>query len=66
MKRPRRVPARDGLLPALTVLAAVCVAWGAARAIAFGEQQPARSMLFVGGIALAVCLVTWAERRGRS
>jgi uncharacterized membrane protein len=65
MKMPKRL-SRSGVLVALGVLALICILWGAARSLAFGEQQPARALLVFGGLALVISVSIWAaERRER-
>jgi hypothetical protein len=42
------------------------IAWGAVRSLGSGEQQPARALLVVGGLALVICLSIWASERRNS
>jgi hypothetical protein len=59
-----RTPKRPKLLElAVWLISAVAVIWGATRAIGYGEQQPARALVFFGSIVLVVLLASWLEER---
>lgn len=59
-----RYPKWRGLVElGVGLVSAVAVLWGAIRAIGYGEQQPARGLLFFGAIVFAVCLASWLEAR---
>jgi uncharacterized membrane protein len=47
----------------MTIAAALAMAVGAYRAVALGEQNPARSLLTFGAIVLLTNVAVWADQR---
>jgi hypothetical protein len=43
------------------LMSAFAVIWGTIRTIGYGEQQPARGLLFFGAIVFVVCPASWLE-----